>query len=1083
MTLTKEGTGARNRVFLKGTTMLAGLAAVAAWAAPAFAQDVGEVVTVTGYRASLQDSTNAKRASVNFSDSVFSEDIGKFPDTNVAEAFNRIPGMTISRENDGTGVRVAIRGLDTNHVKVTLNGNDVQTPTTGQTGAAGTNREVDLNIFPIELFTKLTVSKTSMADQLEGGAAGVIDMRSNRPFDNPGTHLSYNVQATDFARNGNPGERGTLVGSWTDGPFGVLVGVSGQVNRITVKAYEGAGNNVTTPNLNNIMYYGTQANPNPTQTCATTAIPLPGLTGQTAAGNSCNTFGGNTDWNPPAVIPNTGAPATYVGKTLTSDLLLALNPGLSIDQISNAMVPRTGGPAYETGDRDRYNAIVSLEYRPTDDLHFYMDNILGVIGNHLDRSRVFFIARSGASIPMNSKVDANNVLIYSNLANAAVQEENRPYKERADYISLNPGMDWNVTELLHVDANLNYSRGHFFRDSPTYLFSTVSGLLTYDNSSGIPAYSMAGLLDGGLNNPANWTYNNGADLRLQQESRYEYTKGAHANASYGGDVFKVTVGAAYDEQYRNIKGFDNGGAWHDWACGAGLNIAGVPTIVPSPNSTTSCAATAPARPAYPGYGTGFTAGWGPLTAAGPALPQSAIAQYGHPSVFGMTRWNYAGLNAASDYNYFSTNTTAGCKYTNPELQVPGYACFSSGLQTGGSAGIIDEKTMGFYGELSGTVERGSQKLKYLIGARWIRTEQAVTGYNQVTDPRTSTQSLADGGKYPAYYVPTTLKGSYSAFLPSANVVWEVMEDFQIRGAVSRTMTRANPAQMMPVLGGGGSDGLSWSLGNPQLKPYYSTNIDLDAELYTGGEGYISAGWFKKMMTGFPNNYNFQEPFTYLAQFGRPFSSFTGVIQQSLQAAAVNQGCYNATAQTVDCLNVTITQARNATGLETIKGFELNWVQPLDFLLKDVGLPGFGWQANATFISTKTTPNSAAPSVVLNVSPIQYNAVAYYDNDGIMVRISYNFTHGTISGSNAYGLISNLAVIQNEYSRDFAQADISSSIKFSKFFGDLPTDPEATFDVQNLFHAKNSFSYKQFTNLANQVYNPGSLFMFGVRGSF
>lgn len=1081
MTRNSNSGQALTKTLLMGTSILVGVAVLAS-AVPAYAQDSTEVVTVTGYRASLLSSTNAKRESVNFSDSVFAEDIGKFPDTNIAEAFNRIPGITISRENDGTGVRVAIRGLDTNHVKVTLNGAVVQTPSSGQTGAAGTNREVDLNLFPIELFTHLSVSKTAMADQLEGGASGVVAMQSARPFDNPGTHFNYNLQATDMAKNGNIGERGALVGSYTDGPFGVLVGLAGQVNRFTVQAYEGASNNLTTPNLNNVMYYGTQANPSPTQTCTATTITLPGLTA-TTSGNTCNTYGGNTDWNPPAVIPNTGAPAQYVGKTLTSDILLAMNPGLSIDQISNMIVPRTGGPGYETGNRKRYNGILAFEYRPTDDLHFYLDTMLSVVENKMDRSRVFWIARNGAAIPMNSKVDANNVLVYSNLANAAVQEENRPYKEKADYWSLNPGVDWQVTDLLHVDAQANYSRGDFFRDSPTYLFSTVSGVLTYDNTTGIPSYSMSGLLDGGLNNAANWTYNNGADLRLTQESRYEYTQGAHANASYGGDLFKVQIGAAYDEQYRNIKGFDNGGAWHDYACGAGLNIAGVPTVLPSPNSTTSCAATAPARPAYPGYGTGFTAGWGTLTAAGPALPQSAIAQYGHSSVFGMTRWNYDALNAASNYNYFATNATSACKYTNPELQVPGRPCFSSGLQTGGSAGIIDEKTYGFYAEITGTLHRGDQKLKYNFGGRWVRTLQAVTGYNQVTDPRTAAQSLSDGGKYPSYYVPTTMKGSYSAFLPSVNAVWEVMEDFQIRGAVSRTMTRPNPASMLPVLGGGGSDGLSWTLGNPQLKPFYSTNIDLGAELFTGGEGYISAGWFKKMIVGFQSNYSFTEPFSYLAQFGRPLSAFTDPIHAGIVAAARNAGCYNASLDTADCVNVTIVQQRNAQGLETIKGFELGWVQPLDFLLKDVGLPGFGWQANATFVSTKTTANSAAPSVVLNVSPTQYNLVGYYENDGVMVRATWAYTRGTITNSNAYGLIANLAVIQNEYSKDYAQLDMSSSLKLSKFFGELPTDPELTFDATNLTHAKNTGGYKQFPNLFNQIYNPGSTFMFGVRGSF
>ena len=56
-------------------------------------------IVVTGYRASLQSSTNAKRESTGFTDSIFAQDIGKFPDTNIAESFNRIPGITINRDH------------------------------------------------------------------------------------------------------------------------------------------------------------------------------------------------------------------------------------------------------------------------------------------------------------------------------------------------------------------------------------------------------------------------------------------------------------------------------------------------------------------------------------------------------------------------------------------------------------------------------------------------------------------------------------------------------------------------------------------------------------------------------------------------------------------------------------------------------------------------------------------------------------------------------------------------------------------------------------------------------------------------
>src|SRR3954463_6683022 len=142
---------------LLGSSMLAASAALF----PAAAQDNSvEAVTVTGYAASLEKSIDAKRSNLNFSDTVFAQDIGKFPDSNIAESLNRIPGVTISREITGEGVNVSIRGLGTNFTKVTLNGANVAVASTGATDTANANREVDLNWFPTELFTQLSVSKS-----------------------------------------------------------------------------------------------------------------------------------------------------------------------------------------------------------------------------------------------------------------------------------------------------------------------------------------------------------------------------------------------------------------------------------------------------------------------------------------------------------------------------------------------------------------------------------------------------------------------------------------------------------------------------------------------------------------------------------------------------------------------------------------------------------------------------------------------------------------------------------------------------------------------------------------------------------
>lgn len=1105
------------RARLLGTTVLAGLGLLMA-SVPAIAQDnTIETVTVTGYRASLESSTNAKRESVSFSDSVFAEDIGKFPDTNIAEAFNRIPGITISRENDGSGMRVAIRGLDTNHVKVTLNGSVVSTASTGNTDANGANREVDLAIFPIELFTKLTVEKTARADLMEGGASGNIDMRSMRPFDNPGTHFTYNLQMSDYENNGNPGGRGTLIGSWTDDRFGVLFGVSGQWNRVMITGYEGAFNNVTTLSLNATQFYtAAQLAATPTPTCASSTVTSPG-TSSTGTVTTCNPVNGQNGWTLPTVFPNTGVPATYVGQTITADALLALNPGLTMSQIGSAFIPRTGRPMFERGTRNRYNAILSLEYRPSDELHFYFDSILGVIENNLNREDLFLVGRSGNAIPMDMEVEkidtyGDYAVTKASFANATMSLEARPYKEKSDYFSLNPGMDWQVTDMLHIDANINYSRAHFFRDSPTFMFNTPLGVVNYDNTGATPVFSSA-LGGDGFQDPDNYGWYSGSAMRLQQERRYQYTKGAHANVSYGGDEFKIQAGVAYDEQYRLIRGYENGGAFAASGCNMNPSV-----YIPSPNSTFGCSTTASSFPSswstywnvtdLNGYNYVNEMGFAFPTAQGSLLPQSEIAQYLSPGPNGFVTVDYEGLKKATNYEYFATHPSNGAA---SNLQDEGRTNFSTGTNTNISSGIIDEKTMGFYGEIFGTLHRGEQRLRYNVGFRWVRTLQALTGYTSASDPRnvwtitcgvapyvaltptgcatgdTTTVAAPDGTRYPNQIYANTLKGSYSAFLPSVNVVWEVLDDMELRAAVSRTMTRANPATMLPQLSGGGSGGDAYSLGNPNLRPYYSTNIDFGVNLFTGGEGYIGVGVFKKMITGFPSNYSYTVTYPWLADYGITFANNAegSSVYNNLRNLAIAGGCWNesaGSANTLDCVNIQITQARNATGIETIKGVELNWVQPLDFLLKDYGLEGFGWTANATWISTKTTPNSAAPSVVLNVSPMTMNLTGYYENDGVMVKVSYNYQRGTITGSNVYGIISAAPYFTAERSMDYATVDLSSSIKLSKLFGELPTDPEFTFDVQNLFHALNGRSYKQSPKLMNYSYNGGSLFLIGIRGS-
>src|SRR5215469_7881624 len=140
------------KALLLGATMLSTGFASAAMAAEAAPGTVEEVV-ITGYRKSLTEATEAKRDSTTFTDSVFAEDIGKFPDLNLAESLYRIPRVQLTREVDGAGLNIALRGLGTNFTKITLNGSQIAVASTGRTDAQDQNREVDLDLFPSELFT------------------------------------------------------------------------------------------------------------------------------------------------------------------------------------------------------------------------------------------------------------------------------------------------------------------------------------------------------------------------------------------------------------------------------------------------------------------------------------------------------------------------------------------------------------------------------------------------------------------------------------------------------------------------------------------------------------------------------------------------------------------------------------------------------------------------------------------------------------------------------------------------------------------------------------------------------------------
>ncbi len=180
----------------------------------ATAADDGEII-VTGLRASLRRATDIKRNADNIVDSIVADDIGKLPDQNIAEAIQRIPGVTISRDN-GEGQFITVRGLGPAFSSALYNGRILATENQG--------REFSFDILPAELINRVDVSKTPTAAQIEGGIAATVDMYTARPFDFSGSKVALSGQANYDKLRGefSPQASGLFSTTFGGGDFGIL---------------------------------------------------------------------------------------------------------------------------------------------------------------------------------------------------------------------------------------------------------------------------------------------------------------------------------------------------------------------------------------------------------------------------------------------------------------------------------------------------------------------------------------------------------------------------------------------------------------------------------------------------------------------------------------------------------------------------------------------------------------------------------------------------------------------------------------------------------------------------------------------
>jgi TonB-dependent receptor len=488
----------------------AGIAQAQQTTTPAAGNESLEQIVVTGYRGSLEQSLEAKRDNINFTDSISAEDVGKLPDNNLAEALQRVPGVQISRTN-GEGQQISIRGLGPSFARVLLDGMPVSAAGEGSVDQQSRNREFDFDLLPSEIFSKLEVAKTPQASTVEGGLSGTINLRAPRPFDYDGFTASYQLQGAyqDTSEKLDPRGSFLISNTWND-KFGALLSVSGSKRSYRTDGWSSQG-----------------------------------WTSGSVPGNPPDAgYAKGFDWNLPSVAasPANQAPG-FVNES-----------GLTNAQLANAQVPRLGRPEVQVGDRDRYGFTAALQYRPTDTLSFDLDGLYSKLNTDFDRYTDNLLVRNtgagtdnptgfGYLTPRNFVLDDNRSLESGTLEGAKFWSENRDFQQETDFKHIGLNMNWQMADKLGLEAKVSKDTSDFRWRMNTYLFLSRPGDVNITVGSGIP--QIVPTLD--LSNSANWQFDT---VRVQPRTRHEKNDNATLNLTWGDDEKNLKVGALYNKFYR-----------------------------------------------------------------------------------------------------------------------------------------------------------------------------------------------------------------------------------------------------------------------------------------------------------------------------------------------------------------------------------------------------------------------------------------------------------------------------------------------------------------------------------------------------
>jgi iron complex outermembrane receptor protein len=997
----------------------------------------GDDIVVTGFRASLQNALNIKRQSNQIVDAITAEDIADFPDANLAESIQRLPGVSIDRDN-GEGRTITVRGLGGDFQQTRLNGADAQSVAGGNGSDAGANRSrgFDFNTFASELFGGVKITKSTSASNDEGSLGAIIDLTTGRPLAYKSNRFAIGLEG-EYRENGetwNPRFTALASVQLTE-TFGVLGSVAYQKQKQQIDRYARSIGQFE------YVYRNSQI-----------------------MGVTPNTFG--------FARPSTAGTGATFGSDPAAYALLT----------PTTIIPALPSIGRQELEYERLGATATAQWRPTDGTEIIVD---GVYSRYDQDSTTYAIT------PIGLNRNGTNARAQQTGSNGLRPVGNTNYFP--DRIALYPNCVPSATaDCSGTQGSATTLPGYQNSRNPFNL-----NPFDYYNNPASPGYvasaNQTGFYDQLIGRPstrvraahvnefgqADYLQLDNVDWRSSADAQFgstEFYQGTVNATQEFTDRFRAEATLGYSRsEFRALgllaefNAIDRNGYVFDDREGEKMPVFNPGFDVASPQSWTLVKGLSTIRNFNSYVNNEFRVGR--LNFTLDAIPDDMTIRFGGT----YKKFKFQSNQRRRNQDIEAINPTlaeAGIPITNlgqtvdfgKGLQVsqgtptsfyaPSLDAFRSqfgidcdcvnkwgdyrGVADGRQANNVTEEDMSGFFQVDYDVELFGRPLRGDVGLRVARTY--VTGEGAI------------GGTDGAAGIPVSAKNEYYDWLPSTNIVFEPAEDFLIRFAAAKVMARPQLASLTPgttsfpnLTGGLNSAGAapSVTIGNPFLNPFRATNYDLSFEKYFGRDGLISVTFFKKDIESFPQQIAGEGPLSSVLSpeiYAQIVPLFTNA---AFRAYVERGGTFN------------VRQFRDAPGGE-IKGVEVNLQSNFFFL--PAPFDKMGVIANYTHIDSKlnyltgtvtgatqtgsngVAANSFAEGPFLNTSPDAFNATLYYEDSVFSARASGAFrkryvnrfplASGTCSvgtTTNAGGPCNSPVIADFGYNEDTLNVDVAIGI--------------------------------------------------------